>query len=87
MTDDTAPRVLQAIQTSLQSVERKLGVMSQTLNGIRVDQHNHGEQLTRVRDDVKTIAMAVDEHGHRLAPLEEGFQAVRADLSRIMRPQ
>ena len=93
---DATSIILRALQDQVAAIERKLdhnaqvqdrklGVMSQTLNSIRVDQHNHGEQLNRVRDDVQTIAMAVDEHGNRLAAVEDRLGVVDDRLGNIER--
>lgn len=92
--DDATPTILRAIQAQLagleqkldhhaQMTDRKLGVMSQSLNSIRVGQHSHGEQLARLSDDLQTIAMAVDEHGNRLAQVEDRLGTLEDRLGTV----
>jgi peptidoglycan hydrolase CwlO-like protein len=44
-------------------INRKLGVVAENLNSMRQDLH-------KLQNDVQVIALAVDEHSHRLDALE-----------------
>lgn len=88
MTDDATPRILQGIQATLTALDRKVGVLAESLVrlGSRIDELTtevsslRTTEMAGLRGDFHVIALAIDEHGHRLAAVEDRLARIETHL-------
>lgn len=83
--DNAAPRILQAIQSSHSMLDRKLGTLAESFVrfGSRID--GLTTEVNGVKNDLHVIALAIDEHSHRLAAMEDRLGTVEQHLTTIER--
>jgi predicted nuclease with TOPRIM domain len=88
---DVTQKILRAIQEEMSALRhefqkelavtaRKLGAISESLNSIRVEQHKQAEQLAALPNHMQSLAIAVDEHTHRLGSVEDRLISIDQKL-------